>query len=446
MSVCRTSTAQLSGRLKSTSEGTGGSSRTSPMQASVSPEQALRCRPGSGESDTSIFPTNGTALRVPPLTTLSPSNSAVWSTSSMHSSPVSTAESKKEPARGRTGPMQELMDTKRQLRAQQAVNKKLQEQVVSYEKEVEALRSNFSVSQSQASVAKVSTEINSKAMGSLCHEVAKLQADRAQLEELLAQDDHELRELYAEREQLQTQLDAFNAEITELRGAQAESECKSKALSEELQAAKEALRRRDASLQRNQCDQQAAHAEICALQKSCDSLKATLKHMHAAHIAAEREVASLQQIRLDQEQELQAEIAALLARLECQAQEAAQLQRHREQARELTADLQTTTHALEASQARLQETAHTLQHTLQQLTQAEERLEAAKATNLALQEVQSHKQSSLVFRLIRGGLSILAAALAAQQVSNHMGDRQAADKREKAGIRVLNWRISVSNA
>ena len=167
---------------------------------------------------------------------------------------------------------------------------------------------------------------------------------------------------------------------------------------------------------------QAAHAEICALQKSCDSLKATLKHMHAAHIAAEREVASLQQIRLDQvrlessnswtlphriaphfpcrmrccchlqvsmqmkgsrlgllsserragarqEQELQAEIAALLARLECQAQEAAQLQRHREQARELTADLQTTTHALEASQARLQETAHTLQHTLQQLTQ-----------------------------------------------------------------------------
>ena len=45
-------------------------------------------------------------------------------------------------------------------------------------------------------------------------------------------------------------------QITELRGAQAESECKSKALSEELQAAKEALRRRDASLQRNQCDQQ----------------------------------------------------------------------------------------------------------------------------------------------------------------------------------------------
>ena len=54
------------------------------------------------------------------------------------------------------------MDTKRQLRAQQAANKKLQEQVVSYEKEVEALRSSFSVSQSQASVAKVSTEINSK--------------------------------------------------------------------------------------------------------------------------------------------------------------------------------------------------------------------------------------------------------------------------------------------
>ena len=44
---------------------------------------------------------------------------------------------------------------------------------------------------------------------------------------------------------------------------------------------------------------QAAHAEIRALQKSCDSLKANLKHMHAAQIAAEREVASLQQIRLD---------------------------------------------------------------------------------------------------------------------------------------------------
>ena len=45
-------------------------------------------------------------------------------------------------------------------------------------------------------------------------------------------------------------------QIMELRGAQAESECKSKALVEELQATKEALCRRDASLQRNQCDQQ----------------------------------------------------------------------------------------------------------------------------------------------------------------------------------------------
>ena len=53
------------------------------------------------------------------------------------------------------------------------------------------------------------------------------------------------------------------------------------------------------------------------------------------------------------------------------------------------------------------------------LLQAEERLEVAKATNLALQEAQSHKQSSLVFRLIRGGLSILAAALAAQQACPH---------------------------
>ena len=43
----------------------------------------------------------------------------------------------------------------------------------------------------------------------------------------------------------------------------------------------------------------------------------------------------------------------------------------------------------------------------------------AKATNMALQDAQSHKQSSLVFRLIRGGLSILAAALAAQQACPH---------------------------
>ena len=50
-------------------------------------------------------------------------------------------------------------------------------------------------------------------------------------------------------------------------------------------------------------------------------------------------------------------------------QEAAELQQHREQARELTADLETTTNALEMSQAKLQETAHTLKHTLQQLTQ-----------------------------------------------------------------------------
>ena len=70
-----------------------------------------------------------------------------------------------------------------------------------------------------------------------------------------------------------------------------------------------------------------------------------------------------------QEQELQREIAALLGKLECQAQEAAELQQHREQARQLAADLQTTTAALEASQAKLQETAHTLKHTLQQLTQ-----------------------------------------------------------------------------
>lgn len=67
-----------------------------------------------------------------------------------------------DPAQARLGTVQDLMNTRRQLRAQQAANKKLQEQVLSYEKDLEALRSNFSVSQSQASIAKVSTEINSK--------------------------------------------------------------------------------------------------------------------------------------------------------------------------------------------------------------------------------------------------------------------------------------------
>lgn len=38
---------------------------------------------------------------------------------------------------------------------------------------------------------------------------------------------------------------------------------------------------------------QAAHSEITALQTACDSLKATLGAMQAAHAAADREVASL---------------------------------------------------------------------------------------------------------------------------------------------------------
>ena len=67
-----------------------------------------------------------------------------------------------DPAKAGLGTVQELMNTRRQLRAQQAANKKLQEQVTCYEQDLEALRSNFSVSQSQASIAKVSTEINSK--------------------------------------------------------------------------------------------------------------------------------------------------------------------------------------------------------------------------------------------------------------------------------------------
>ena len=70
-----------------------------------------------------------------------------------------------DPVKAKLSAVQELMDTRRQLRTQQAANKKLQEQAASYEKELEALRSNFSVSQSQASIAKVSTEINSKVRG-----------------------------------------------------------------------------------------------------------------------------------------------------------------------------------------------------------------------------------------------------------------------------------------
>ena len=70
-----------------------------------------------------------------------------------------------DPSKAKLSAVQELMDTRRQLRTQEAAKKKLQEQVASYEKELEALRSNFSVSQSQASIAKVSTEINSKVRG-----------------------------------------------------------------------------------------------------------------------------------------------------------------------------------------------------------------------------------------------------------------------------------------
>ena len=50
-------------------------------------------------------------------------------------------------------------------------------------------------------------------------------------------------------------------QIMELKGAKAESECKSKALSEELQATKDALHRRNASLQRTECDQQVIHID-----------------------------------------------------------------------------------------------------------------------------------------------------------------------------------------
>ncbi|CAL5219644.1 g1523 [Coccomyxa viridis] len=415
------------------------------MQRSLSPQQILRCRPGSGESDASAFTSNGPTLQRPALSTLSPTNSVTSRTSSMQTSPVSTAESRKDPAQARLGTVQELMNTRRQLRAQQAANKKLQEQVLCYEKEVEALRSNFSVSQSQASIAKVSTEINSKAMGSLCHEVAKLQADRAQLEDLLAQEARELREVYNERDNLQSQVDALNAEITELRDAKAENERQTALLSKELQDTKDILHMRNAVLHHNQCDQQAAHAEISALQDACDSLKATLAKMHTAHAAAEREVAILKEARKHREEELQREVSALLGKLEAQGRELAELQHHQTQARQLTATLHSTTDALEKSQAELQQTASSMESTQQQLAQVEAQLAEARAACLGLQDSQARKKGSLVFRLIRGGLSILAAALALQQVSQHLAEKQAAEKQEK-GIRVLNWRISFSKA
>lgn len=76
-----------------------------------------------------------------------------------------------DPVKAKMNTVQELMNTRRQLRAQQAANEKLQEQVTCYEKDLEALRSNFSVSQSQASIAKVSTEINSKVWVRAIHSV-----------------------------------------------------------------------------------------------------------------------------------------------------------------------------------------------------------------------------------------------------------------------------------
>lgn len=48
--------------------------------------------------------------------------------------------------------------------------------------------------------------------------------------------------------------------------------------------------------------------------------------------------------------------------------------------------------------------------------QVEAQLAEARAATLGLQDSEARRSGSLVFRLIRGGLSILAAALALQQV------------------------------
>ena len=89
-----------------------------------------------------------------------------------------------DPGKAKLSAVQELMDTRRQLRTQQAANKKLQEQVASYEKELDALRSNFSVSQSQASIAKVSTEINSKVRGMASCNLLDLETEAIQRREV----------------------------------------------------------------------------------------------------------------------------------------------------------------------------------------------------------------------------------------------------------------------
>ena len=91
-----------------------------------------------------------------------------------------------DPGKAKLSAVQELMDTRRQLRTQQAANKKLQEQVASYEKELDALRSNFSVSQSQASIAKVSTEINSKVRGMASCNLLDLETEAIQRGRLVA--------------------------------------------------------------------------------------------------------------------------------------------------------------------------------------------------------------------------------------------------------------------
>lgn len=75
-----------------------------------------------------------------------------------------------------------------------------------------------------------------------------------------------------------------------------------------------------------------------------------------------------------QEQQLQEETGLLLGQLESQGLEAVAAQQHAAQAAELTAALESTTDALEHSQADLRQAAAALESTRQQLAQVSPRL------------------------------------------------------------------------
>ena len=80
------------------------------------------------------------------------------------------------------------------------------------------------------------------------------------------------------------------------------------------------------------------------------------------------------------------------------------------------------------------------------MLQAEAELEEVRAVNLALQAGETKKKSSLVFRLIRGGLSILAAALTLQQVRANSAASSLSQTRIHSGWTLLESCCSVRRA